>query len=72
MESLKTMISKISGEIIEMKAHIKEMDRCINTETTITATAKAKRERNEGIHKQTTTMCKLFKDEYDAAEEARV
>jgi hypothetical protein len=72
MELLATMVTKLDGELAEMATHLLEMERCINTESTIVAASKAKFTRNQGIFTATENMCQIFDDEYLAAEEARV
>lgn len=66
------MIEKLKAELVEVNEHLREMERCINTEDSIWTAAQAKFARNQEIFGATETMCQLFDDEYLAAEEARV
>ena len=72
MTQLNTMVQKLTDELVEISAHLMEMERCINTEDSVVTASKAKFTRNSGIFDATETMCNLFDEEYNAAEEARV
>jgi hypothetical protein len=64
-------IEKIKTELVDVNDHLREMERCINTEDSVFTTAQAKFARNQEIFTSTETMCALFDDEFNAAEEAR-
>jgi len=72
MTLLNTMVQKLTDELVEISGHLMEMERCINTEDSLVTKSKAKFSRNQGIYDATVTMCELFDEEYNAAEEARV
>jgi hypothetical protein len=59
MTQLNTMVQKLTDELVEISAHLMEMERCINTEDSVVTASKAKFTRNSGIFDATETMCNL-------------
>jgi len=64
-------MSLLTDELVEVRAHMVEMNTCVSVETSVYDLASAKFSRNSGIYDATVAMCDTFEREYTDANEAR-